>query len=167
MEGAAAALQLLRSQDRTHLPVAVEEPDPIGGQLQQSSKVFLQVAHRLLQTEADGLHPVTPANIHHDAAGAQVHLHQWGQLTILGYKDVVPGRKHVRSLNGFAFVVCKKKKMLRVTTPCELIVSATEPREATVRLSLERQRVWWSSDGPYSRSTFMRVIVWVSVLKLG
>lgn len=83
MQGPAAPLQLLWSQDRTHLPVDVEEPDPTGGQLQQSSELFLQVAYRLLQTEADGLHPVTQANIHHGAAGAQVHLRQRGQLTIL------------------------------------------------------------------------------------
>lgn len=93
MERPAAALQLLRSQDWTHLPVDVEESDPIGGQLQQGFKVFLQVTHCLLQTEADGLHPLAPANIHHGAAGAQVHLSQWGQVTIFGYEDVVPGRK--------------------------------------------------------------------------
>lgn len=93
MEGPAAALQLLRSKNWTHLPVNVEESDPVGGQLQQSLEVFLQVDHCLLQTEADGLHPLTPANIHHSAAGAQVHLCQRGQLTILGYKDVIPGRK--------------------------------------------------------------------------
>lgn len=93
MEGPAAALQLLRSKNWRHLPVNVEESDPVGGQLQQSFKVFLQVDHCLLQTEADGLHSLTPANLHHSAAGAQVHLCQWGQLTILGHKDVVSVRK--------------------------------------------------------------------------
>lgn len=93
MEGPATALQLLGSKDRTHLSVNVEESDPVGGQLQQVPEVFLEVDHCLLQTEADSLHPLTTANIHHSAAGAQVHLCQRGQLTILGYKDVVPGRK--------------------------------------------------------------------------
>lgn len=93
MEGPAAAPQLLGSQDRTHLPVDVEEPDPVGGQLQQSFKLLLQVAHRLLQTETDGLHSLAPANVHRGTAGAQVHLRQRGQGTVLGYEDVVPARK--------------------------------------------------------------------------
>lgn len=93
MEGPAAALQLLGSQDRAHLPVDVEEPDPVVGQLQQSFELFLQVAHRLLQAEADGLHSLAPADVHRGAAGAQVHLGQRGQVPILGYKDVVPGRQ--------------------------------------------------------------------------
>jgi len=40
MEGPSAALQLLRSHDRRHLPADEEEPDPAGGQLQQSSDAF-------------------------------------------------------------------------------------------------------------------------------
>lgn len=93
MERSRATLQLFWSQDRTHLPVNVKEPDPIGGQLQQSFKLFLQIGHRLLQAEADRLHLLATANVHHGAAGAQVNLCKWGQVTVLGYKDVVPERK--------------------------------------------------------------------------
>lgn len=110
MEGPAAPLQLLGSQDRTHLPVDVEEPDPIGGQLQQSFKLLLQVAHRLLQTETDGLHSLTPANVHHGTAGAQVHLGQRGQVTVLGYEDVVPARKQ-GSGRVFAFCFCNNYRI--------------------------------------------------------
>lgn len=90
MESPAAALQLLRSEDGAHFLADVEEPDPVGGQLEQSLELLLQVAHRLLETEADGLHPLAPANVHRGAAGAQVYLRQWSQLAILGYEDVVP-----------------------------------------------------------------------------
>lgn len=93
MERPRAALQLFWSQDRTHLAVNVEEPDPVGGQLQQSFKLLLQIGHRLLQAEADRLHLLATANVHHGAAGAQVNLCKWSQVTILGYKDVVPERK--------------------------------------------------------------------------
>lgn len=93
MKGPTATPQLLRTQDRTHLPVDVEESDPVGGQLQQSFELLLQVAHRLLQAEADGLHPLAPANVHHGTAGTQVHLGQRGQMTVLGYEDVVPARE--------------------------------------------------------------------------
>lgn len=93
VQGPGAALQLLGSLDCEHLPVDVVEPEAVGGQLQQSPEVFLQVAHCLLQAEADGLHPVAPADVHHGAAGAEVHLCQGGQLTVLGDEDVIPGRK--------------------------------------------------------------------------
>lgn len=96
MEGPAAAPHLLGPHDRAHLPVDVEEPDAVGGQLQQSPQVLLEVAHRLLQAEGNGLHPVAPANVHRGAPGPQVHLRQRGQFTILGYKDVVPGRRERR-----------------------------------------------------------------------
>lgn len=107
-----AALQLLWSLHQTHLPVDVEEPDPIVGQLQQSFELLLQVAHRLLQAEADCLHSIAQANVHHGAAGAQVHLGQWRQLAVLGDKNMVPRRKeaHIRTLTGSAYQDRKQNK---------------------------------------------------------
>lgn len=92
-----AALELLGSQHVTHLPVDVEEAHAVGGQLQQRSQLLLQVAHRLLQTQADRLHPLTPTHVHGGAARSQVHLSQRRQLSVLGHQDVVPARRQ-RSL---------------------------------------------------------------------
>lgn len=47
----------------------------------------------MLQTEADCLHPVTPANNHHGEAGTQVYLSQWSQMAIFGHEDMVPATK--------------------------------------------------------------------------
>lgn len=86
-----AALQLLGSEHGAHLFVDVEEADAVGGQLQQSLQLLLQVAHRLLQAEGDRLHPVPPADLHHGAARAQVHFGERGQVAVFGHKGVVPG----------------------------------------------------------------------------
>lgn len=92
VEGPAAAFQLLGAQDGAHLTVDVKKPDPVVGELQQSSEFFLKVAHRLLQVKTDRFHSIAPANVHHCASRAQIHIGQRGQVTISGHKDMVPGR---------------------------------------------------------------------------
>lgn len=82
MEGPGPAPQLLRSQNRAHLRVDVEESDPVVGQLQKSFEQLLQVDDSLLQMQADGLHAVATADRHQRAAGRQVHLGQRRQAPI-------------------------------------------------------------------------------------
>lgn len=82
MEGPGPAPELLRSHDRAHLGVDVEESDPVVGQLQKSFELLLQVDDSLLQVQADGLHAVATADGHQRAAGPQVHLGQRRQGAI-------------------------------------------------------------------------------------